>query len=406
MDQVVNTPLWHYSRSHIFPVQQQAGKWAASTWNVYPQFSENPQEAPSASDDTRLYNSTLIAERLGRDVAFMQATTSTAAAADPIPNPDEVEGQTHRQNWGRARKPSDFAQAPRSVADQSNRPVHVSLEDGRADAEQEQQSMEEDQMEEDDSSSGEDTFQSSDDSSDLPQFDWRLQHEVEQQEAVQPEEESNPHSNLPTPATSHPAVEPSTQQSLAVDTEDKSDRESASREQQRVLRFKQRQADDAVVFIKHVNTESELTWGFGSLRRVDVGKFDYAPFFVLTTAIQHDVVDALDCCKNLGFSASSVAAAKSHVISELAVYIAALMYRVEVQGKFMVAAGRADPKELHEEIAKQNEQYTGKAKALLAQPGVILNRQILEMVLENSIFIPIRDHIGNLIFESEEDDEE
>jgi hypothetical protein len=43
---------------------------------------------------------------------------------------------------------------------------------------------------------------------------------------------------------------------------------------------------------------------------------------------------------------------------------------------------------------------------LLAQPGVILNKAILEQVLEYNSLMPIRDHIGNLIFESSDDDEE
>ncbi|KAI3642192.1 hypothetical protein MP228_011747 [Amoeboaphelidium protococcarum] len=456
MAQIIGTPLQHFSRSEVASIQQRAGAWVDSVWNIYPQFNGRPLDPPTAADHTRLYNTSLLAQRLGIDVAWQQERPSGGQARDPIddalPDPDDDEGQTHRRNWGRARKPSDFGVADTTAAHQTS---SQGLEGGEQ-TQQQQQAQLQDQVEDshslmevDQSSSDEDTFQSSDDSSDQSGFEQLLQEQrqMEQVESMADEQHQPSASSLLVVQTPlRPQNQPSTAghaspvqqtlQSLAVDSDEESERESVKlrREEQRVLRLAQRRVDDQIIFIRHTNSESEMAWGFGSLCRVDVGKFEYAPFFVLATAIQHDVVDVMDCCKNLGFTSSSVATAKSHVLGEFAKYLAPLMFRVQAQGQSMVAADRTDAvtnlysagssyksmikgkqrmetgqgtaEKLYELITNQNEQFAGQAQALLAQPGVILNRAILEQVLEYSSLMPIRDHIGNLIFESDDDDDE
>ncbi|KAI3631314.1 hypothetical protein MIR68_010804 [Amoeboaphelidium protococcarum] len=364
MAQIIGTPLQHFSRSEVASIQQRAGAWVDSVWNIYPQFNGRPLDPPTAADHTRLYNTSLLAQRLGIDVAWQQERPS-GQARDPIddalPDPDDDEGQTHRRNWGRARKPSDFGVADTTAAHQTS---SQGLEGGEQ-TQQQQQAQLQDQVEDshslmevDQSSSDEDTFQSSDDSSDQSGFEQLLQEQrqMEQVESMADEQHQPSASSLLVVQTPlRPQNQPSTAghtspvqqtlQSLAVDSDEESERESVKlrREEQRVLRLAQRRVDDQIIFIRHSTAESEMAWGFGSLCRVDVGKFEYAPFFVLATAIQHDVVDVMDCCKNLKFTASSVATAKSHVMGEFAKYLAPLMFRVQAQGKSMVAAGRTDP---------------------------------------------------------------
>ncbi|KAI3646192.1 hypothetical protein MP228_009120 [Amoeboaphelidium protococcarum] len=377
-------------------------------------------------------------------------TSTSAGAASTLNN--HHQGSTHRVKWGLPRRPWELAdyrqtnaQASTGQSDQISR--DVSMEAAQPPSDDPPQSPNSDAVvsvgpavAEVDAADGitaatqeSDVGRSSSSDSDLhsmshytarresPSMEMQPMEQKQQSSVLAPESPvaAAPVGEVPDSAGGQSQVEEIDEDS------DETDPVLAAAERQR--RLEQNEVDAATIFIKHSNPHSSEIWGFGDLRRGDVWRHEYAPYFVVVAALNSRIIDAELCCGNLGVSYYSVEGAYRRVVQKVASLMSSHMFMSEAQGRTMAAADRGAavgsslgrlerdesilklaPPNLpkHQLITWQNHFFKQIVSAMVAEEGVIVDERICRQALSNSRFDHILSEIGYLIEESDSSEEE